>query len=196
MLQQEMFIFAKCTFCHSRQWGLEFGKNLTSPCCQFCLPGIIIWSPQLFTFAFFGNCHRQSSPFAPCTRLRKIHAPTLGACENTSHMWCEYTWARLVCPNSSLPVVTFIHHHTLFSSLSTFLLNITHFKPHVDLSRLRLLVSVTFTAGGGFFIFLGVFLNFNLMYAGIVFCVVGGISLCCQCANCSSLNMPLVLVYQ
>ena len=55
-------------------------------------------------------------------------------------------------------------------------------------------LGIAFCVGGGLCVFFGLLIATELVYVGIAFGVVGGISLCCM--NCSSLNMPLVLVYQ
>jgi len=55
-------------------------------------------------------------------------------------------------------------------------------------------LGIAFVISGGMFIFYGFFILADFLYVGIAFVVVGGILSCC--ANCSSLNMPLVPVYQ
>jgi hypothetical protein len=148
---------------------------------------------------FFLACSSYFHPsiITPFSRLRKIHAPALGGCENTSHMWYGYTWARLVCQFFLAcsyfhpSIITFSRPSAPFYWISL-ILNLL-----MRISCVVMVVSIAFTVVGGVFIFLGVIIDRpNLLYAGMVFCVVGGISLCCQCANRSSLNMPLVLVYQ
>jgi len=161
-------------------------SHMTNPVCSLYLR--LLWQlpPAVF-------------PFAPCTWLRKIHALCFGgvAWEHKSYVVWVYLGTFglpqffLACSCFHPSIITPFSRSSAPSYWISLILNFLMYA-----GVFMFMLGTAFIGGGVLCIVCGLLINSSLLYVGIAFCVVGGILFCCGCANCSSLNMPFVLVYQ